>query len=239
MTLSAYIGVPIVFGQNVLGSTMRRLFEEQGPAAVYAIGKYFVNQSAALLTPANYNFYATANGTTVPNAYATYAVALKDFSMDAVDDFEAIFDSAEVPPGHRAILLNAQYHGKLRKDPRLGLFFAGAREPEIVTEGRLPAKLNGFMPIRAPWLPATNNLVGFGLHKAAVVLKQRLPADWTKVLDAPIPGSVTTIVDPETGLSCLLVQYVNLQGNWAEWRLETLLGSAVGDNRGGLCLTSQ
>ncbi len=239
ITLDKYIGVPIVFSQATLGGTLRRLFEEQAPAAIYAIGKYFVNKVSALLTPQNFNAYAvaTADGK-VPEAYATYASALKDFSMDAIDDLEAIFDANEVPPRGRAVLLNAKFHGRLRKDPRLGLFFAAIQKPEMVTEGKLP-NLNGFVPVRAPWLPAANNLTGFALHKAGIVLKQRLPADWSKVLDVMIPGSVTTLVDPQTGLSCLLVQYVNLQANYAEWRLETLVGAGLGDKRGGLCITGQ
>ncbi len=87
--------------------------------------------------------------------------------------------------------------------------------------------------------PSTNGLTGFAFHKAAIVLKQRLPTDFTKALDVMIPGSVTTIVDPESGFSCLLVQYVNLQRGYAEWRNECLLGANVGDKRGGLCITGQ
>jgi hypothetical protein len=235
--LDEYIGVPIVFSQATLGSTLRRPFEEQGPAAIYAIAKYYVAKMTALLTPANYNAYAAVNGALVPDAYASYAIALKDFSMDAIDDLEAIFDANEVPVQDRGVLLNAKYHGRLRKDPRLGLFFAAMQKPDMITEGKLPS-LDGFLPYRAPWLPTTNNMVGFAFHKGGVVLKQRLPSDFTQALNVMVPGSVTTIVDPETGLSCLLVQYVNLQGGYAEWRVETMLGAGVGDKRGGLCIVS-
>ena len=236
--LDTYIGVPIVFSQATISGTIRRLFDEQGPAAVYAMAKYYVNKITALFTPANYNAYAavTADGK-VPDAYPTLAVAQKNFSMDSIDTLEAIFDANEVPVNDRGILLSAKYHGQLRKDPRLGLFFAAMQKPDMVTEGRLPA-MDGFMPHRAPWLPTTNNLVGFAFQKAAAILKQRLPTDFTAALNVMIPGSVTTIVDPESGLSSLLVQRVDLQGNYAEWRAETLLGTAVGDKRGGLCLTA-
>ena len=207
-------------------------------AAIYAIAKYYVAKMTALLTPANYNGYAVVNGTKVPDSYVSYAVAQKQFSMDAIDDLEAILDNNEVPASDRGILLSAKYYGQLRRDPRLGLFFAATREPRIVEEGTLPARLDGFEPFRAPWLPTTNNLVGFAFHKAAIILKQRLPSDFTTALNVMIPGRVTTIVDPDSGLSCLLVQYLNLTRNFAEWRLESLLGVAVGDKRGGLCITS-
>jgi hypothetical protein len=236
--LDEHVGVPIVFGQNTLASTIRRLFDEQGPAAVYAMAKYYVAKMAALITAGNFNGYAVATQDgKIPDAYATFAVALKNFSMDAIDTLEAIFDANEVPADARGILLNAKYHGQLRKDPRLGLFFAAMQKPDMITKGLLP-ELDGFLPHRAPWLPSANNLVGFAFHKAAILLKQRLPTDFTEALNVMIPGSVTTIVDPETGLSCLLVQYVSLQGGYAEWRVETLLGASVGDKRGGLCLTS-
>jgi hypothetical protein len=236
--LDAYVGVPIVFGQGTISSTIRRLFDEQGPAAIYAMAKYFVNKATALMTPANFNAYAVAtNDGKVPDAYASYICAVKDFSMDAIDDLEAIFDANEVPATDRVTLLNAKYYGRLRKDPRLGLFFAAMQKPDMVTEGNLPA-LNGFMPIRAPWLPSANNLVGFAGHKAAIVLKQRLPTDFSQALNVMVPGSVTTVTDPDSGLSLLLVQYVNLTGGYSEWRVEALLGAAVGDKRGGLCITS-
>ncbi len=32
---------------------------------------------------------------------------------------------------------------------------------------------------------------------------------------------------------------MNLQQGYAEWRIESILGAAVGDKRGGLVLTSQ
>jgi hypothetical protein len=237
--LDKHVGVPIVFGADTLASTPRRLFDEQGPAAIYAMAKYYVAKITALMTPGNFNAYAQATEDgKVPDAYPTYAVAQKNFSMDAVDDLEAIFDANEVPTSGRGLLLNAKYHGALRKDPRLSLFFAAMQKPDLVTEGKVP-KLNGFLPQRAPWLPPANGLTGFAFHKAAIVLKQRLPTDFTKALDVMIPGSITTIVDPESGLSTLLVQYVNLQRGYGEWRNETLLGAGVGDKRGGLCITGQ
>lgn len=238
ITLDTHVGVPIVFGADTLASTMRRLFEEQGPAAIYAMAKYYVAKITALMTPVNYNAYAVANGTTVPDAYSTYAVSQKSFSMDALDDLEAVFDNNEVPAKGRSILLNAKYHGLLRRDPRLSLFFAAMQKPEMVTKGELPG-LNGFIPQRAPWLPSTNNMVGFAAHQAGIILKQRLPSDFTTALNVVVPGRVTTVIDAESRLSCLLVEYIDLRRGFAEWRVENLLGAGPGDKRGGLCLTSQ
>ena len=242
--LDTYVGIPIVFSQTQLASTIRRLFDEQGPAAIYAMAKYFVMKVSNLITPANFNAYAAVTAADaqgivrVPVAYATYAVAQKNFNVGTLDQIGAIMDQNEVPGTDRAVLLNSQYYAQERQDPRLSLFYAALADREILTKGRLP-ELNGFMPHKAPYLAPANNLVGFAFHKAALVLKQRLPTDWTQALGVMIPGSVTTVVDPESGLACLLVQYVNMQGGFAEWRLETFIGAAVGDKRGGLCITSQ
>lgn len=235
--LDSYVGVPIVFGNTTLAGTMRRLFDEFGPASMYALAKRFMAKAAALMTPANFNAYAAVSDT-VPDAYPTYAVAFKDFSVDSLQDIEAAFDTNEVPPTDRGILLNAKLNSQLKRDARLSLFFAAAADQEIVTEGKLPDSVEGFVPFRAPWLPSTNNMVGFAFHKAGIILKQRLPTDFTTALQGvPIPGSVTIVTDPDTGLSCPLVQYVDLRRGFTESRLETLIGAALGDVRGGLVIS--
>jgi hypothetical protein len=121
---------------------------------------------------------------------------------------------------------------------------AGAAD--FLTEAKLP-KLSGFAPYKAPYLPSSvtsggstqNNIVGFAFQKAGAIVKSRLPQDFSQALGVMIPGSVTTITDPDTLISLMLVQYVNLQQNYAEWRPEVMLGVAAGDTRAGLILTSQ
>jgi Skp family chaperone for outer membrane proteins len=241
ITLDEHVGVPIVFDANTLASTMRRLFDEQAPAAAYALAKYFVEKIYKLFTPANYNAYAQTNGAKVPVAYANYPVGIADFARSTLTKIAAIFNPNEVPINDRVALLTSNYFEQLATDPSLVTFFAGQQSPQIVTENRLP-KLAGFEPIEAPNLTApgvTPNLVGMVLHKAAVVAKTRLSNDYTQALPGASYGSVTTITDPDIGISVVLVQYVNHTGGYAEWRIQVMLGAAVGDNRGGLCITSQ
>jgi hypothetical protein len=302
VTLSDYVGVPIVFGNQTLASTVRNLFEETAPQALYALGGYAVNLLTALMTAANFNAYkgtsvtggettsgdntvvvgSTANifvgqqisgtgipsntyvasitdsthieitqaatatntgltltlsGGRVPNTYTTYAKALADFGVASLGDLRAAFTTNEVPTQNRFALLNTSYHSKLGQDPSLNNFFAATRKPEIITEGSLP-RVQGFDPIEAPWMPTSSNRVGFAGHKASLVLKSRLPGDFTNAVGAMVPGSVTTVTVPG-GISVLLVQYVNLQSNYAEWRPEVMLGAAVGERRAGLVITSQ
>lgn len=301
VTLDEHVGVPIVFGVQTLSKTIRNLFAEQAPMALYALGGYAVNKLTALMTAGNFNAYAsnsaaggattngsttitatstagmypgqaisgtgipagtyvrsvtnsttaeltqaaTATGTTltfvlnggkVPTAYATYVKALSSFAMASLQDIKAAFDTNEVPMQDRYALLSASYHAKLASDSTFNTFFAATRKPEVITDGLLP-KLQGFNPLAAPWFPSSNNRVGFAGHKASLILKSRLPQDFSSAVGAMIPGSATTVTTPG-GISVLLVQYVSLRENYAEWRPEIMLGAAVGDRRAGMVVTS-
>lgn len=238
ITLAQHIGVPVVFGANTLSSTIRRLFDEMAPAMSYALAKYFVQLLYALFTPANYNAYAAVNGVKVPVAYTSYVKSLINFGRSAMVDLNAIFNPNEVPLHDRSVLLNSAYFGAAGKDPSLITFWAGHRDPEIVTEGELP-KMSKFVPIEAPDLPNTNNLVGMALQKTAAVAVARVPSDYTKALPGASYGTSTMVSDSETGMTLMLVQYVNHTGGYAESRMESMIGCGAGDTRAGLCITSQ
>jgi len=252
LTLTDYIACPIVFGNSMLASTMRRLFDEQSVLAIKAIAGYFTNMLTNLATKANYPYYAIANGGTVPDAFPTYVPVggLQGFSMADLDLISAAMDSAKVPAEDRGIMLAPKWYAKLRGDPRLEFMYAASNKSvagasDFTTEFKLP-KLSGFAPYNSPYLPSstpsvnptTVNVIGFAFQKAGAILKSRLPQDFTQALGVMIPGSVTTVTDPDTGISLMLVQYVNLTSGYAEWRPEVMLGAAVGDNRAGLVLTS-
>jgi hypothetical protein len=241
ITLDEHVGVPIVFDGNMLASTVRRLFDEQAPAASYALAKYFVEKIYKLITPANFNAYAKTNKAFVPTAYPTFTAGLVDFSRGVLAKIAAVLNPNQVPLDNRFCLLNSAYHEQLACDPSIITFFSGQRAPEIVTDLQLP-RLAGFQPIEAPNLTNTNttpNLVGFAGHKAGLVAMTRLSNDYTQALPGSSYGSVTTVTDPDLGISVVLVQYVNHTGGYAEWRIQVFLGAAVGDPRGGLCITSQ
>jgi hypothetical protein len=239
ITLTDYIAVPIVIGQGTLGATQRDLFAEQAPAGIKAIAGYFIKMVAALLTPQNFNAYQAVtndNPQTVPVAYATYGKSLQDWSMEDLDKLSAIFTTCGVPRRQRGILMNPNYYGKLRGDPRLEFFFAAAKGDPMLTEQTLPQGLSGFFPFESPYLPL--NLPFFPFHKAGIVIKSRLPSDFVNALKLDknqVPGSITTVMDADTKLSVSLVQRVDLIGNYSEWRPEIMLGAGLGDVRGGLC----
>ena len=266
ITLTDYIGVPIVIGNNVLASTTRRLFDEQAYLAIKGIAGYFTGMMTNLITSQNFNAYAAATtnfasggvtyGGAVPNPYATYPVSSGTFALSDIDRIGAAFSSLKIPKADRGVLLNPTFYAKLRADPRFYFLYAAsskniATPSDYLSEPLLP-RVSGFAPYEAAYLPTgtpsqvttnlanpvvtTANVAGFAFHKASIMLKSRLPQDFTKAVDAMIPGSVTTITDPDTKISIMLVQYVDLIKNFATWRPEIILGAAVGDFRGGLVL---
>lgn len=57
VTLDQYYSVPIVFGVTSLASTGRKLFDEQAPQAIQAMGDYAVDLLSALMTAGNFNAF--------------------------------------------------------------------------------------------------------------------------------------------------------------------------------------
>jgi hypothetical protein len=303
VTLSDYVGIPLVFGISTLASTTRRLFDESAPLAVAALGDYCTSKLSALMTAANFVAYkgtsigsgattsgsksitfasttivfpgqaisgtgipsgtyiasvesataatltqkATATGSAltftlnnskVPTTYTTFVKALASWTVAELDNLAAAFDANDVPMTDRFAALSPAYYRKLGGDSNVLALMQGTGDSSYLTDRRLP-KMSNFELMNSPWMPSASNQTGFAGHKAALVLKTRLPQDLTGSLPGvSAPGSVTTITDPSTGLTMSLVQYFNLQGNYAEWRPEIMLGAAVGDRRAGLVITS-
>lgn len=197
--------------------------------------------TAAVLTIAatatNTGLTFTLGGGLVPSLFTTYVKALADFNFASLGEIGAAFDNIRVPYEGRFAMLNASYYQKLAQDPTFNTFFAATRNREIISKGLLP-ELNNFTPQKAPWFPTSSNRVGFAYHAAAIALKSRLPQDFMGAVGAAAPGTVTTISDPDTGISVLNVQRIDLVGSYAESRIEVMLGANAGDRRAGLVITS-
>lgn len=303
ITLDKHVGVPMIFGQQTIASTLRDLVREQAEGSINALAGYCVGRCTALMTAANFNAYkgnaaaggATTDGSTtitvastanmypgqaisgdgipantriakvtdgthaeltqkatataadlafvlnegkVPVNYAAYAKALADFNFASLGDIGVAFDTNEIPEDNRSVVLNPSYYQRLAQDPTYNTLFAALNNPEIIRKGQLP-ELNNFMPRKAAYFPSANNGVGFAMFRAAIALKTRIPSDFASAVSAAAPGSITTVTDPESKLTVLLVQRVDLVSNYAESRPEVLVGAAPGDRRAGLLLTSQ
>lgn len=241
ITMSYHLGLPVVFDSNTLAAANRNLFEEQAVMAAYAIGKQLYTLIYGLMTPANFAAYAAVSGAKVPLAYAKFSVPIGDFGRGKLIDLAMAFNLNEVPVQNRTVFLNSPYFAQLSKDPSLVSFFAAQRAPEAVADNELP-KVATFVPMEAPNFTTANttaNLVGFAMQCGAIVAKTRVPMDYTAAMPEAQYGRVVLVTDPVTGMSLKNVQYTNHLGGYSESRLEILLGAAVGDTRGGLCITSQ
>jgi len=81
VTLDSYYGVPIVFGIGTLAATVRDLFGEQAPLALYALGGALVNKLTALMTSANFCAYA---GTSLTSGATTSGSKNITFDSSAI-----------------------------------------------------------------------------------------------------------------------------------------------------------
>jgi hypothetical protein len=214
----------VSFNANELASTSRRLFDEQSPAMMYAIGKLLVDVVYAQITAANFTD-------------APVAKAMIDFDRETVIDLGAALTGNGVPKVGRTLLLNSSYYGKLFADSAI-VTLAGMQKAEIITEGQLP-RVHKFDVIEAENLPNTDNLAGFGCSKSALVLATRVPNDYTQALPgATGGGTVQVITEPNTGFSVMLTQFIDHKLGAAFARVAVMYGAAKGQQKAGRRLVS-
>ena len=225
VVINAHKGVPIRFQENQLAGTMRRLFDEFAPAAAYCLAKDMVDALYAVVTAANFT------STPIKSDKASFGRA-------EVIDMGVALQKRGVPIGsaNRTLLLNSDYFGALAKDSAI-VTLAAFQRPAIIEEGVLP-DVHGFAVVDAPNLPVTGNLAGFGFSKSALVIAARLPNDYASILPGASYGSVTTITDPDLGLSVMQVQYVDHKLGFAESRMALMYGVAAGQVNAGQRLIS-
>ncbi len=232
VTLNRHRAVDIIFDANTLASTQRRLFEEMGPAAAYALGKDVVDFLYTKITFANFGGNAGDN--------APSQVADVNFGRPTFSKAKRLLNLQGAPFTNRFALAYSTYQEMLEQDPTL-VSLAVFQKPEIITDAELP-QISRFRPLEAPNLPATaiagggvnGVLRAFFAHKSALLMQARIPNDWSTVLGQGMSyGSVNIVTNPDTGLSTLLTQFSNPQSSHAEYRQSLIYGAAVGNSKGG------
>lgn len=221
-------GVPITFNQNILASTVRRLFEEFAPASSYALARAMVDDLYANITDVNF----TNNTVQATNTFARQHV----ISMGTALTLRG------VPQGdmNRTLLLYPTVFGNLAQDQNL-VSFAAFQRPDLFERGSQDTAfafpVHGFSVYEAQNLPTNNgNVTGFGFSKSALVLAARVPNDYTSVLPGAGNGNVQVITDPDLGLSVMLVQYVDHKKGTATQRIALMYGTAAGQPSAGQIL---
>lgn len=216
--------VQIEFNANELASTGRNLFQEQVDGMHYAIGKTFVDGLLALITVAN---------------FANESIeAVADTDRDTMDTLATALSTRGVPEFNRIGLLKSAVFRKLGKDSSIVNLAAMGQRPEIITQGVLPP-ISGIQPYELFNLPTDENLIGFACTPDALALATRLPNDYTQAMPGvPSTAAVSTVTNPDTGISLMMVRYIDHQLGKAVTRFAFMWGVAKGNPLAGQRLIS-
>lgn len=227
ITLDRHRGVPINFNSNILASTARRLFDEQAPAASYALAKDIVD-----------NLYSKILAATFDDP-EPFVEAEVDFGRRTFGKVGRQFNPDGVPVRDRFALINSDYHDALEQDPTItNLAVQQSSREEIITAGRMP-KIKNFQPIEAPNLPTTGNMAAFFGHKSSLLVKSRVPNDYTAVLPGGAAhGLVRLVKNQATGFTVMVVFYADHQKGHASFRIAAMYGTAAGNTEGGVIVKS-
>ena len=220
--IDKHVGVPLSFSVNELAETSRDLFGEQVEGMHYALGLSLVNSLLALITAANFD--------------KATAAKLSAFGRPTMTTLAKELNKTAVSPLNRFALLNPDFFEKLGQDAAL-VQLAAFQKPEFITEYRLPP-VAGFSLYEATTLPAAAALAGFVGTSESLALATRLPNDYTKAIPGATGGGVvSTVTNPDTGISVQLVQYVNHDTAVSTARVALMYGVAVGNPATGRRLT--
>jgi hypothetical protein len=228
VTINKHKGVNLTFNEQILASTVRRLFDEFAPAAAYALSKQMVDDLYANITDANF----TNNSVTATSAFARTSVI--DIGT------QLTLRGVPLALGQRTLLLYPTVFSKLVADTAL-ITFAAYQKPELITAPQNGASLvipvDTFQVVNAPNLPTNNgNVTGFGCSKSALIIATRLPNDYTSANPGANYGSVQVMTEPDIGISVMLTQYVNHQLAAATSRVSLMYGTAAGQTNAGQLL---
>jgi hypothetical protein len=232
VTLNNHKGVQITFNEQLMASTMRKLFDEFAPAQSYALGKGLVDSIYANITDANFT-----NNTVVTAA---------NFNRSAVIDVATQLNLRGVPliPGSRTMLLYSTYFGAVQKDTAITGLAQFQRAPLItdIQPANGPAygiTISGFNVYDSPNLPLNNaNLNGFAGSKSALIIVTRTPNDYSQQLGGASYGQVQMVTDTDVGITVMSVQYIDHRLATATSRLALMWGSAAGQGAAGQLIKS-
>lgn len=229
VTIDAHRFCQVEFNANELAGTRRLLFGENEEGMHYSLGKDLIDAIYALFTAANYTETATVE-------------ALVDFDRSSIIqlgvDMNTTSAGRNANTGTRTALLSSAYHGKLAEDVVIvgGLNNPGAGS--TIATGVLPM-VHGFLPVEAPNLPTTANLVGVGLRADAVALAVRPANDYTTAQPGlPATGNVQQVTNPDTGVTVTMVQFVDHKLGKSYMRIAWMRGVAVGNPKAGQLIKS-
>ena len=218
VTINQHFGVPVTFNVNELGGTNRDLFAEQAEGMHYAIGKKVVDYLFTLITAANFTNHTDSK--------------LSLFARSSLTAMAKALNGRGVAELGRFVLLNGDFFEKLGQDATL-VQLAAFQKAEYITEYKLPPAA-GFAPYEAASLPDNSeDLAGFAGTAESLALATRVPNDYAAALPGASNGVVSTVTNPDTGISVQLVQFVDHVKAEASARVALMFGAAKGNPSAG------
>ena len=231
VTINQHKAVQIVYTANDLASTQRLLFPEQEEGMHFAMGSNLMSALTALMIPGNFpGLAANTAGAVTPKAVpGTTTIPLDAFARPGVIALKQALNQRGVTGGTRTLLLNELYHGALEADTTIVGNLINRDSGAAIANSRLPM-IATFQPFEAPYLPETGNVVGIGFRADAFAIAARLPNDYSTVFPGVTGGGVVQIVtNPDTGMSVMVVMFLDHKLAQTRFRLAWMYGVSVGN----------
>ncbi len=237
VTLNNFKEVRYDFTPAEYSGTNRDLVREAAEPMAVAIANYIVDQVAALWTAAN---FVTRTGADAVANSATNTKTIKAAGWDYthLTDCRSTLNKAGVPVAGRFYVGNSDVYASMLTDLRIVGFLNNQQNGAAIQSGRLP-QVAGFALDEYPNMPTTGNLVGFCGTKDSTVYAHRVPRDPREVIPGlPVPGNVGIVTEPRTGLSVMVVEYVDLSTLNVTTKLLWMNGVAKGNTNNGQLIVS-
>ncbi len=219
-------------------STNRDLIRERAEPMAISLGNYIIDQVAALWTIGNYPVRtgpdAVANGSTL-----TKTIKGAGWDYTHLVDVRGTLNKSGVPVNGRFYAGNSDVYGSMLTDLRIVGYLNNTANENAIKTGKLP-NVAGFELAEYPALPTTGHLVGFSGTRDSVVYAHRVPRDPREVIPGlPMPGNVGIVTHAGTGLSVMVVEYIDLSTMAITTKLLWMNGVAVGNANNGQLIVSQ
>lgn len=238
VTLNQFKQLRYDFTAQEYSGTNRDLVREAAMPMATALANFMVDQVAALWTIGNFPVRtgadAVTNGSTISK---TIKAAGWDYTH--LVDVRGTLNKSGVPQFKRFYAGNSDVYGSMLTDLRIVGYINNQNNQAAITNGKLPNVAN-FDLAEYPNIPTTGNLVGFAGAPDSTVYASRVPKDPREVIPGlPIPGNIGIVTEPRTGLSVMVVEYVDLGTLTVTTKLLWMFGTAVGNKNNGQLIVTQ
>ena len=154
-------------------------------------------------------------------------------------DVRATINKRGVPDtGTRFYVGNSDVYGSMLTDLRIVGYLNNPANGEAIRRGLLP-DVAGFGLAEYPSLPTTGNMVAFAGSADSTVYACRVPRDPRDFNPGmPVPGNIGIVTEPRTGLSVMVVEYIDMATLNVTTKLLWMYGVAVGNANNGQLVVS-